>query len=163
MPQNELIVDVLRSGLGFLQMTLADMTDADLVQRPVPNANTALWQIGHLIKSEANMINGCAGRTVVELPAGFADRYKRETATETDASKLGSKAELMALYQKLRNQIADWVATLSPDELAKPSPESLRGMVPTVGHVLQLLPAHTGMHVGQIQVLRRKLGKPLLF
>ena len=163
MAHNELLVDVLRRNISFLSMHVADMTDADLAQRPVPGANTGLWQIGHLIKSEANMINACAGRTVVELPAGFADRYTKSTAGENDPAKLGTKTELVALFTKVRTQTADWVATQSADDLTKPSPENLRGWLPTVGHVVHLLPDHATMHVGQIQVLRRKLGKPVLF
>ena len=31
-----------------------------------------------------------------------------------------------------------------------------------VGHLLEMLPAHVVMHVGQLQVIRRKLSKPLL-
>ncbi|HSV13696.1 MAG TPA: DinB family protein, partial [Tepidisphaeraceae bacterium] len=71
MPQNELLSDVLRRDVGFLQMTVSDMSDGELAQRPVPGANTALWQLGHLITADAHMVNACAGRTVVELPAGF--------------------------------------------------------------------------------------------
>jgi len=163
MTQNELLVDVLRRDVNVLTMHTADMTDAELAQRPVPSANTPLWQIGHLISAETNMVNACAGRTVIELPAGFAERYKKATAGENDPAKLGSKADLIALFTKVRNQSADWIATLSADDLAEPSPEKLRGLVPTVGHVAHLLPNHAAMHVGQIQVLRRKLGKPVLF
>ena len=44
-----------------------------------------------------------------------------------------------------------------------PAPEMMRRIAPTVGHVVLLSPAHVAMHMGQMQVLRRKLGKPLLF
>jgi hypothetical protein len=163
MPQNELLADVLRRDIGFLQMMIADMSDAELAQRPVPTANTGLWQLGHLVKADANMVNACAGRTVVELPAGFADRYAKSTAGENDASKLGKKAELLALFEANRKKIADWVGTLSAADLAKPAPENMRSIIPTVGHVVHLLPGHLNMHVGQLQVLRRKLGKPVMF
>jgi hypothetical protein len=99
----------------------------------------------------------------VELPAGFSERYKKDAAAENDPKKMGNKAELLALFEKNRNAIANWVATLSTDDMAKPAPEKLRGFTPTVGHVAQVIPAHFSMHLGQIQVLRRKLGKPLLF
>ncbi len=146
----------------MLKMTLADMSDAELAQRPVPSANTPLWQLGHLIAAEADMINACAGKTVVELPAGFAEKYKRETASENDPAKLGKKAELLALLDKGREAVCKWVATLSAADMAKPAPENLRQFFPTVGHVIYLLPPHLAMHVGQVQVLRRKLGKPIL-
>lgn len=163
MGQNQLQVDMLRQNLGSLQMTVADMTDADLAQRPVPKANNGLWQLGHLIASEARMINGLAGNTVIELPAGFAEKYTRDTAAVDEQSRLGSKADLLALLEKVRGKTCEWVATLTPADLAKPAPERMRERFPTVGHLLFLMPGHTAMHVGQIQVLRRKLGKPILF
>ncbi|HSV16090.1 MAG TPA: DinB family protein, partial [Tepidisphaeraceae bacterium] len=78
-------------------------------------------------------------------------------------SKLGKKAELLALFEANRKKIADWVGTLSANDMAKPAPENLRSFLPTVGHVGLLLPGHLNMHIGQIQVLRRKLGKPVMF
>jgi len=163
MSQNNVAVDGLRGDIGFLNMTLGDMTDADLIQRPVPNANNALWQLGHLIAAEASMVNGAAGRTVVELPAGFAERFKKGTASVDDPAVLGTKAALLGLFAKVRGASADWAASLTPADLAKESPESMRSWAPTVGHLVNMLPVHTAMHIGQFQVLRRKLGKPVLF
>jgi hypothetical protein len=42
-------------------------------------------------------------------------------------------------------------------------PEALQGFAPTVGHLAYVLPVHVMMHLGQVQVIRRKLGKPVLF
>ena len=161
--RNELLVSALRNGNGMLKMTLADMSDADLLQRPVPTANNALWQLGHFITAEANMVNGCAGRTISELPAGFADRYKKDCSGIDDPAKLGTKDELIGLLDRVRENTANWVSTLSAEELSAPAPEKLRGMCATVGHVILLIPVHSAMHLGQIQVLRRKLGKPVKF
>jgi hypothetical protein len=144
-------------------MTIADMTDDDLRQRPVPSANNGLWQLGHLIASEAFMVNGCAGKTVIELPAGFAEKYSKETCKVDDPAKLGTKAGLLALLEKTRAQTCAWAATLTPADFAKAAPEQMRKMFPTVGHLMNIFPSHVAMHVGQLQVLRRKLGKPILF
>ena len=56
-----------------------------------------------------------------------------------------------------------WVKTLTEADLAKPAPEQFKGWVATVGDLLFGILAHTTMHVGQIQVIRRKLGRPILF
>ncbi len=163
MSQTSVALDALRGDVGFLNMTIGDMTDAELIQRPVPSANNALWQLGHLIASEASMVNGAAGKTVIELPTGFAERFKKETASVNDPAALGTKADLMGLFAKVRGATADWAASLTPAELAKESPERIRQFAPTVAHMVQVLPNHTAMHIGQFQVLRRKLGKPVLF
>jgi hypothetical protein len=160
---NELLVEVLAGNLGMLKNTLQDMTDAELIQRPVPAANNMLWQLGHLINAETMMVNGSAGTTIIELPAGFAERYDKKAAGENDPAKLGSKEDLLNLFSKVRGKTCAWVATLTPADLAKPGPERMRSMCPTVGHLVLLLPAHVAMHLGQLQVLRRKLGKPILF
>src|SRR5580658_4004858 len=154
---NELLVDVLSKDLNFLKNTIQDMTDAELAQRPVPNANNPLWQIGHLIVAETMMVNASAGKTINELPAGFAERYSKQAAAENDPAKLGTKADLIDQLMKMREKTCAWVATLSPDDMAKPAPERMRSMCPTVGHLIYLFPSHVAMHVGQIQVLRRKL------
>jgi DinB family protein len=163
MSQNQLLVESLKGNIGMLKMTVADMTDDELRQRPVPAANNGLWQLGHLIASEAWMVNNCAGKTVIELPAGFAEKYSKETSKVDDPAKLGTKADLMALLEKTRDQTAAWAATLTPADFTKPAPEKMRKMCPTLGHVMNVFPSHIAMHVGQLQVLRRKLGKPILF
>ena len=163
MVQNELLVEALHNDLGMLKMTLNDMTDADLLQRPVPTANNGLWQLGHLIAAEAHISNQCAGKTVVALPGGFAERYTKETASSNDPAKLGTKADLLAQFDKVRAQVCQWVGTLTPADMAKPAPESMRQWFPTVGRVVYLYSSHQAMHMGQLQVLRRKLNKPILF
>ncbi|MGA2230030.1 MAG: DinB family protein [Tepidisphaeraceae bacterium] len=163
MSQNDLIVDVLRRNLAMLQSTVADMTDADLIQRPVPGANNGLWQLGHLINSESRLVNGGAGKTVIELPAGFADRYNTKTASIDDPAQLGNKADLLALLGEAREKTCHWAASLTAADMARPAPEPMQKRLPTVGHIVNLIPTHVSMHIGQLQVLRRKLGKPILF
>jgi hypothetical protein len=163
MSQNDLLVDVLRRNLAMLQSTVADMTDADLIQRPVPGANNGLWQLGHLINSESRLVNGGAGKTVIELPAGFADRYNTKTASIDDPAQLGNKADLLALLGEVREKTCHWAATLTAADMARPAPEPMQKRLPTVGHIVNLIPTHVSMHIGQLQVLRRKLGKPILF
>lgn len=160
--KNELFASVI-GNLTLLKMTLSDLTDADLLQRPVPGANNGLWQLGHLISAETSMINACAGSTLIELPAGFTDRYKKENAGENDPARLGTKTELLALLERNHEIISKWIGTLTPEQLSAPAPEKLQRMCPTVGHAALLLPVHVAMHVGQLQVLRRMLQKPLLF
>jgi hypothetical protein len=55
------------------------------------------------------------------------------------------------------------LSTLKPEDLDRPGAERFKEIAPTVGHVLSLIGSHLTMHVGQMQVIRRKLGKPILF
>ncbi len=163
MTQFDLLADVLGRNLEMLKMTLADLSDAEFYARPVPNANNVAWQLGHLISAEAHMVNGCAGQPVITLPSGFTDRFTNQTASIDDPAILGTKTELLGLFASVRGGTIAWIKKLTDADLAKPAPERMRDWFPTVGHVVHLLAGHVAMHVGQFQVLRRKLGKPTLF
>jgi hypothetical protein len=70
---------------------------------------------------------------------------------------------LLELFAKTRNGTIAWAKTLSAADLDRPSPEQMQRFVPTIGHLVVMIPVHVAMHVGQFQVIRRKLGKPILF
>ena len=52
--------DVIQTSLNatknMVDMYLADLSDADLLVRPVPVANHIAWQLGHLISSEPQLV-----------------------------------------------------------------------------------------------------------
>ncbi|HEX2973189.1 MAG TPA: DinB family protein [Tepidisphaeraceae bacterium] len=162
MTPTELIADNLRRNLELLKMTLADFSDADMMVRPCAGANHALWQLGHLVGGEVSLLNACKPGAA-ELPAGLAEKFNAKTASLDDASAFLPKATLLDLLGKARATTVQWVSTLKPEDLDRPGAECLQTVAPTVGHVLTLMISHVSMHVGQMQVIRRKLGKPILF
>jgi hypothetical protein len=140
---------------------LADLSDADLLVRSVPNANHIAWQLGHLICSEHEMV-GSLGHKLPPLPQGFAEAHTKETCTSDESRRFRTKAEYLSLMKSVR---AATMAALdaTPDaELAKPAPESMRSYAPTVGSVFMMLGSHEMMHAGQFVPVRRKLGKPIV-
>jgi hypothetical protein len=159
----ELGIDGLKRNLDFVGMTLGDFSDADMLARPCPGANHAAWQLGHLIVAETGMINGVKPGSMPELPAGFADKFNKEACNKDDAAFFPKKGQLLELFAKTRNGTIAWAKTLSAADLDRPSPEQMQRFVPTIGHLVVMIPVHVAMHVGQFQVIRRKLGKPILF
>ncbi|HEY1923415.1 MAG TPA: DinB family protein [Tepidisphaeraceae bacterium] len=159
----ELAADVLARNHEMLKNTLSDFSDADFHTRPCPGANHAAWQIGHLINAETGMVAAMDPKAVSKLPDGFDKKFSKETCSKDDPAFFGTKAQLMDQFGKTRAATIAWVKTLKPADLEKPGPESLKSFAPTVGHVLQMLPMHVTMHLGQFQVARRKMGKPILF
>lgn len=153
----------LQGNLGFMNNTLADFSEADFFVRPCPGANHSAWQVGQLIRAETMMVNGVQPGAAPALPEGFGEKFTKETSKIDDPAFFGSKKELMDQFAKTRGATIAWVKTLKLADLERPSPERIRGMAPNVGHLLFLLTNHVSMHVGQMQVIRRKLGKPILF
>jgi DinB superfamily len=163
MRNNDLAADVFRRNLEMMKMTLADFSDADMLVRPCPGANHAAWQLGHLIGAETRLINGATPGAMPELPAGFAERFNKSTAGVNDPDAFPKKAELLAQFEKTRSAAIRWAKSLTEEDLARPTSGPFKDIVPTVHHVAALIPNHTAMHMGQMQVIRRKLGKPVLF
>ncbi len=159
----DLLADSLTRNGEMLKGTLADFSDADMLKRPCPGANHAAWQLGHLISAETSMVNGAKPGAMPELPAGFKEKFSKETAKIDEPAAFPNKSELVALFEKTRAASAKWASGLTPADMEQPAPERMQRMAPTVGHMVLLMPTHTAMHMGQFQVIRRALGKPLLF
>lgn len=158
----EMLAGATAGNLEFLKMILGDFTDADLWVRPCANANTAGWQLGHLIAGETMMV-GSAGGTMPELPASLRALASDDAAKIDKPSPAPTKAELLAQLGKTRAATVQWIRSLKPEDLDRPSPERMRAHAPTLAQFILLLNGHITMHAGQMQVIRRKLGKPLLF
>lgn len=156
------LASALQTTLGMLQQTVQDFSDADLLVRPVPNANHAAWQLGHLIVAESNMLTRL-GAPMPPLPQGFAERFSKEATRSDDPHRFGPKAELMDLFAKVRTTTVAFARGRSDEQLAAPTTGPMSAVAPTIAAFLQLQVTHMMMHVGQMQVIRRKLGKPILF
>lgn len=147
----------------LVESYLSDLSDEDLLIRPVPEANHLAWQLGHLISSEHAHMNVLSPDCMPPLPSGFRDRHVRETACIDDPSVFLSKIEYVAERSRQREGTLVLLRRLSDEELLSHSPEELRYFGPTVAHVFSGEALHWAMHTGQWVIIRRKLGKQPLF
>lgn len=142
---------------------LNDLTDAELLVRPVPGANHIAWQLGHLINSEHQLIEAVMPGSMPPLPAGWAEKYSKETAKSDDPKAFHTKAEYLKLMKEQRAGTLAALEKIKEQELEQPAPESFRQYCPTVADVFMLQGPHYLMHAGQWAVTRRKIGRPPLF
>jgi uncharacterized damage-inducible protein DinB len=161
------VKDALRNNLlltrNLLTQALSDLSDADLLVRPVPGANHIAWQLGHVVNSERGMISkNVPNQAYPELPAGFAERHNKESATSQDTKGWGTKAEYLALFNKVRDTTIAALDRIPETDLDKPVEGPAARMAPTVGALFALASNHALMHTGQFSVVRRKLTKPIL-
>jgi hypothetical protein len=163
MPANQLIIDSINGAFGLLTMHLADLSDADLMVRPVPAANHAAWQLAHLASFDVMVADTIAPGQALGKPANLATATAKDASKSDDPAHFPKKAELLATMEAAKNITVKALAGMSDADLDEPSPESFRKFAPKVGNLLLLGPMHAGMHLGQLQVLRRKLGKPHVF
>lgn len=161
MNAKDAIQTALRGTQHMMGMYLNDLSDADLLVRPVPGANHTAWQLGHLISSERSLGSTLPGAAFPELPAGFADQHGAKTASVDTG--FATKAEYLTLFGKMREATLATLAKMSDADLDKPNTGALAQFAPNMGSLCLLLSNHTLMHAGQFTVVRRKLGKPVLF
>jgi hypothetical protein len=158
--------DAIRSSANLSSMVITsyigDLEDADLMRRPTAGCNHLAWQLGHLIASEVQLLEGAAPGKGIELPAGFAAAHSKEKATDDNPSDFLSKAEYLELFDKVRANSLAALDAFPESELDNPAPESLRAFCPTMGEVFNLIADHPLMHAGQFVIVRRQLGKPIV-
>ncbi len=142
---------------------IEDLSDDDLLVRPVEGTNHIKWQLGHLIASQVGLVESVCPGKMPALPEGFAAKYDKATAQSDDPEAFDSKAELIRLAEEQLAATTAALDSLSDEDLEKPIPERYQMFGPTVAHLFAGLPAHWTMHTGQWAIIRRKLGKPPLF
>jgi uncharacterized damage-inducible protein DinB len=159
-PAIKLVIDNINGNTEFAKMTLADFTDVEMFARPSPKSWHVMFQLGHVVCGEAFLM-GKLGLGVPPLPEDFAGMFAESRAAVDDPAQFPSKAKLIEVLDWQRSQTTAALAKLSDADLDKPSP--LPNWAPTMGRLLLLIGDHMTMHLGQIQVARRQLNKPILF
>ena len=142
---------------------LDDLTDEELLVRPIEGANHIAWQLGHLISSEHNMVEQVCPGSMPALPDGFAEGYTSESSKSDDPSAFLSKQEYLKLFEAQRAGTLAALEKLSDEDLDQSAPESMQRICSTIGSVFTMQPTHWTMHAGQWAIVRRKLGREPLF
>lgn len=158
-----ILADMLSHTVEMINMHLADFSDADMFARPCAGANHATWQLGQFTAADHHFVELVAPGVMPPLPPGFGKQFTKETAASDDPAKFPNKQQMLDQLKKTRAASAAWARSLTDEQLTKPTPESIRRFAKTVGDLAMMLSIHSTMHLGQIQVIRRKLGKPVLF
>lgn len=155
------VQELLGTSRFVLSSYISDMTDADILVRPVPTAHHAAWQLGHLLASEYKMMEGVSPGSSPALSETFLARHSKDGGFASDSEFLGVEEyrKLMAAQREATLAVA---LQLSDERLGQPAPEFMRSYAPRVSSVFLTIGGHELMHAGQLAVIRRALGKPVL-
>jgi hypothetical protein len=162
MDNKQLILSNLAQADFTVNAYLADLTDAELLVRPVPGANHISWQWGHLIASEAYLVGQVCPDFKSPLPADFDAKFTKDTAKLDTADAFLKKEDYQRLGKQMRAATLAALEKLPAADLDKPAAK-VPPMAKTVADVFLLVAGHWLMHAGQWAVTRRKLGRPPLF
>jgi len=158
--------DAIKQTMGLSRHVLnayfADMTDAELLQRPGPGCNHLAWQIGHLISSECGLIESIQAGSAPELPAGFKEQHAKENAASDNPADFFTKQQYQDLMAMVNAATVKLIDSYPEENFDQPAPEQFRSMFPSMGMMFVLVATHPMMHAGQFVPVRRALGKPVL-
>lgn len=163
MTAKDMILTVMGQNDFVLGAYLADLSDVDLLVRPVDGQNHIAWQLGHLISAEHEFLDNMKPGSAPALPPGFVEAHstKGDAPKSDEASRFLSKDEYVKLYQAHREATRGVLQGLDDAALDQPGPERMRDFAPTNAAFFVLMANHPMMHVGQFVAVRRKLGKPI--
>jgi len=153
------VVGCFERSVAFMQESVADLSDEELVLQPPGVPNHAAWTLGHVIHSCEAM----AGELGVEpwLPTEWESQFGYGSSPTAVVQQRPSKAALLAALQEASDRLRTALLRLDETALAEPLPdERVRQMLPTKGHaILQVVAAHTAFHAGQLAAWRRAIGR----
>ncbi|MGH7169010.1 MAG: DinB family protein [Gemmataceae bacterium] len=160
---SKVIETALASTQHMVNWYVNDLSDGDLLVRPTAGANHIAWQLGHLIATETRLARQVPGMSYPGLPAGFEEQHAQGMATQESTQGFLGKQQYVDLFNQTREATKAGAAKLSDADLDRPTEGQMASFAPTLAALLILVANHTMMHAGQFSVVRRKLGKPVLF
>ena len=156
---NDVLVHSLTATQLMVQRFTADLQPTEYLHRPAPKANCAAWTVGHLAVSDRHVLK-MLGAELPPIAEGFEQRFSREDGCP-QAEDFGDVSAIVPVFNDHRTRLIDAVGRATPEQLAKPL-EKPHPMFKTLGEFVSFMSAHTAMHVGQITIIRRSLGRPPL-
>ena len=140
----------------FIQKSVADLSDDEMVVQPAGVPNHAAWTLGHIVYSCQEIAAELGSDRW--LPETWKSEFGYGSTPVPDSNKYPTKAEMLnllaAAISRLRQSLLNagdsvWQRRLADDQL------------PTMADMLlQVVLAHTAYHAGQLAVWRRAIGKP---
>lgn len=141
---------------------LADFHSTDEWLHQVhPGCNHALWFAGHMTNTDNFLISLIAPEQGRQID-GLATRFGMGSQPTANASDYPAPAAVLADMRERRAALLELLASLSEEDLSKPTPPGAPDFLPDYASVFELAIWHEGVHRGQLTVTRRALGhKPL--
>ncbi len=149
------LVHTFESTLKFVEQSVADLSEQQMVEQPTGVPNHGTWTLGHIIYS----CQGIAAELDAEpwLPDDWESVFGYDSTPSSDLSRYLKKPEMLTLLADAASRLRQTILAANESVLRQSLPDET---LPTMGHLLlQVIVAHTACHAGQLAVWRRAIGK----
>ncbi|MEQ8786619.1 MAG: DinB family protein [Pirellulaceae bacterium] len=163
MSLKERIQRQLESARQLSERMLADFKSPEQWTHQVcEGGNHALWFAGHMANTDNFLISLVAPQRAREQD-GFAAAFGMGSKPQSSAEQYPPVDEVLSTMRERRATLLDVLATLTDDDLSRPTPAGAPDFLADFASVFELAVWHEGLHSGQLSVVRRSLGHaPLL-
>lgn len=145
----------------YLTQLVADITEDEMGEQPVPGFNPPRWILGHLAISTDLARRVCGGR--FHCPKEWHRAFRPGSLPVEDSVPDGTKEHYLEAVTSGFAAARAACRELSPEMAARPHGFAFLADTPlvTVQHLLaHLLATHPATHVGQLSSWRRLRGRP---
>ncbi|MCH9668056.1 MAG: mycothiol transferase [Actinomycetia bacterium] len=158
----ELLRDAFTRLIEHVDDLTEGLTDAVAYYRPAPEANTIAWLIWHSARIQDAQLCDIAGIEQVWLRDGWVDRFALDLPrdahgyghTPDEVSRVRAPAQLLAGYYHAVHRVSlEYVASISPDELARVVDERWTPPVTASARLISIID-DAAQHLGQAAYLR---------
>jgi uncharacterized damage-inducible protein DinB len=149
------MVQTFDATLAFVERSVADLSEQQMVEQPIGVPNHGAWTLGHIIVS----CQGMAAELGAEpwLPDDWESLFGYGSTPSPDRSRYPTKAELLAVLADAAKRLRQTLLAADESVLSRPLPDET---FPTMRELLlQVVVAHTAYHAGQLAVWRRAIGR----
>ena len=148
---------------GFTESLLENFKEpSDYTHQVHPNANHALWFIGHIGGAD-NFFMSVVDPTKAVEKEGYGELFGMGSQPTGDPAAYPSPEEVLTYMRERRETLLEVFDALSEDDLSKPTPEGTPDFLPDVASVFEMAAWHEGMHAGQVTIASRSLGNRPVF
>lgn len=122
-----------------------------------PNANHALWFVGHMGVSDNFFISQVAPDRVRPTPE-FNALFGTGSRPVGDPAAYPPVEAVLDFMRERRRTLLDVLDRLTEAEMATPAAKSVSNLLPDFAAAFQMAIWHEGLHSGQVSVTHRALG-----
>ncbi|MEZ0340254.1 mycothiol transferase [Mycobacterium sp. pV006] len=158
----ELLRDFFTRLIEHVEEVTDGLTGEVALYRPTPEANTIAWLVWHSARIQDAQLCDIAGTEQVWFREGWVDRFALDLPrdahgyghTAEEVAKVRAPADLLAgYYRAVHRESLQYVASVSPDELARIVDRNWNPPV-TAGARLVSIIDDAAQHLGQAAYLR---------
>ncbi len=151
----EEMIQTFAATIRFVEQSVEDLSDEEMVEQPPGVPNHATWTLGHLIFSCQGMATELGATPW--LPEDWESVFGYGSTPRSEGQLYPRKAELKALLSDAAVRLGDTLRAADEPVLSRELPGD---DFPSMGHLLlQVVVAHTAYHAGQLAVWRRAMGR----